>query len=228
MEYWTALLLGLVGSTHCAGMCGPLTLALPNGGNSRISFFSGRLAYNIGRVMTYSLLGLVFGSIGGTVSLAGWQQALSIALGLALLVGLFCTKQNWLAAATSGLVTRLKTRMGRVLKSRTHGGLVMLGLLNGLLPCGLVYVAGAGAAATGSVLHGLGYMAAFGAGTIPLMLAISLSGRMVPLSWRLKLQRMVPVFVFLAAMLLILRGLGLGVPFISPGPTAGSCCRLSP
>lgn len=224
MDLWTALILGLVGSLHCAGMCGPLALALPAGGNTRAGYFAGRLGYNLGRVVIYTLLGLVFGLAGRTLWLAGIQRWVSIALGVALLAGLLATRRLALARPVTALVGRLKAGMSGLLKRRSFLSLVALGLLNGLLPCGLVYVACAGAVATGGVLSGARYMAAFGAGTLPMMLALSLSVRWLPFSWRLKLRRVIPVTVFLVAALLILRGMSLGIPYVSPRLAAGAAC----
>lgn len=76
----------------------------------------------------------------------------------------------------------------------------------------------------GNIVSGLGYMAAFGAGTLPIMLAISLGAKAIPFKWRFKLQRAIPVSVFLLAMLLILRGMSLGVPYLSPDLAHSSCC----
>jgi hypothetical protein len=117
--------------------------------------------------------------------------------------------------------------MSVLLRRRSFAALALLGLLNGLLPCGLVYVACAGAAATGGVFAGARYMAAFGAGTVPMMLAISLSGKLVPPSLRLKLVKAIPVCVFLLGTLLILRGMSLGIPYLSPdmSGTGASCCH---
>jgi len=225
MELWTAFLLGLVGSLHCAGMCGPLALALPQTRNSVLSFSAGRFAYNLGRVITYCLLGIVFGLLGKTLLLAGIQRWASIALGIFLLVGLFASRKLALWRPVTAFVGILKARMSAQFRRRSFTALLMLGLFNGLLPCGLVYVAGAGATATGSLASGVSYMAAFGAGTVPMMLAISLSGKLVPFSLRLKLQRAIPISVFILATLLILRGLALGIPYLSPDLAAGSCCR---
>ena len=224
MDYWLAFGLGLVGSLHCAGMCGPLALALPNSGVSAPGHLAGRLAYNLGRVITYCLLGVVFGSLGETLLLAGIQRWVSILLGVALLVGLFASRRLVLWRPVTGLVNRLKHPMSGLLRRHSTGSLLALGLLNGLLPCGLVYVAGAGATATGGVVSGLIYMAAFGAGTVPMMLAISLSGKLIPVSIRLKLVKAIPVSVFLLGALLILRGMALGIPYVSPDLAAGSCC----
>jgi len=226
MEFTTAFVLGLVGSLHCAGMCGPLALALPPAGKTATGHAAGRLAYNGGRIVTYCALGLLFGLLGQTLLLAGVQRWLSIALGVALLVGLFAPRKLALWRPMASLVERVKARMSFLLRRRSWAALFGLGLLNGLLPCGLVYVAGAGATATGSLVRGAIYMAAFGFGTIPMMLALSLSGRLIPFSLRLRLLKVVPVAVFLLASLLILRGMGLGIPYVSPTLSGGgaSCC----
>jgi sulfite exporter TauE/SafE len=227
MDYWIAFTLGLAGSFHCAGMCGPLALALPPSGNSVPGFVLGRTVYNLGRIATYYLLGLVFGLLGKTLWLAGVQRWVSIALGFALLAGLFASRRLALWRPGSVIVERLKSRMSRLLRRRSLASLALLGLLNGFLPCGLVYVACAGATATGAILSGAQYMAVFGAGTVPMMLAIGLSGKLVPVTLRLQLRKAVPASVFLLATLLILRGMSLGIPYLSPDLSGGaaSCCH---
>jgi uncharacterized protein len=225
MDLWTAFILGLVGSLHCAGMCGPLALALPMAGNTAGAFLMGRLAYNAGRIVTYCALGVVFGLVGRTLLLAGVQRWVSIGLGATLLVGLFTSRQLALWRPVTALVEALKSRMGALLRRRSFFSLAMLGLLNGLLPCGLVYVAGAGATNTSGMLAGAQYMAAFGVGTVPMMLAISLSGKLVPLRLRLQLRKAIPVSVFLLAVLLVLRGMSLNIPYLSPDLSTGSCCH---
>ena len=227
MDLWTALVLGVVGSLHCAGMCGPLALALPPAGDSAPAYAAGRLAYNLGRIVTYCLMGVVFGLAGKTLLLAGVQRWVSMALGMLLLAGLFGSRRLALWRPVTALVGQLKRRMGGLLRQKSFVAMTTLGLLNGLLPCGLVYVACAGATATGGVLTGVCYMAAFGLGTVPMMLAISLSGKLVPIRLRLKLRAAIPVSVFLLATLLILRGMSLGIPYVSPTLTGSnpSCCR---
>jgi sulfite exporter TauE/SafE len=205
-------------------MCGPLALALPSTGGNPVSYATGRLAYNFGRVLTYCLLGILLGAFGHTLALAGVQRWTSIALGAALLIGLLASRTLLRWQPMTPLVNVLKVNMAGLLGKRSLRSLALLGSLNGLLPCGLVYVAGAGATATGSIVTGVGYMAAFGAGTIPMMLTIGLSGRLIPVSVRLKLARAIPVSIFLLGTLLILRGMSLGIPYLSPDLAHGACC----
>jgi sulfite exporter TauE/SafE len=224
----TALALGLVGSLHCAGMCGPLALALPVAGKGTTGFLLGRVAYNLGRVVTYAALGGVFGLAGQGLLLAGLQRWVSITLGVLLIVGLLLSRRVSLAPPVVRLVGALKTRMAGLLQRRSFLALGVLGLLNGLLPCGLVYVACAGAAATGGWLTGAGYMAVFGLGTVPMMFGLSLSGRLLTPGLRLKLRYALPVSVLALGLLLVLRGLSLGIPYLSPDLSAegGGCCHL--
>jgi sulfite exporter TauE/SafE len=223
MDYWTAFVLGLAGSLHCAAMCGPLALALPTAGRNGLSLVVGRCAYTIGRIATYCALGLVFGLAGRTLALAGIQRWVSIALGLTLLTGLFASRHLALWRPVTRLIEQLKRIMAGQLRRRSLAALALLGLLNGLLPCGLVYVACAGATATGGIASGAVYMTAFGLGTAPLMLAISFSGRLLPLPVRLRLRAAIPVSVFLLGLLLILRGMSLGIPYVSPRGSVVCC-----
>ena len=227
MDFSLAFILGMLGSLHCAAMCGPLMLALPilSGGPAR--FFAGRLTYQLGRITTYCLLGVIAGLVGKSLFLAGCQRWLSIALGLAVLGGFLVSKKVAISAPVIRLVTKLKSAMGAQLRQRSFRSLAVLGMLNGLLPCGLVYVATAGAVARGSIREGIFYMAFFGLGTLPMMLSLSLSRKLFPPAWRLKLNRTIPFGVCLLAALLILRGMALGIPYVSPAQVAGApadCC----
>jgi uncharacterized protein len=224
MDLFTAVILGLVGSVHCAGMCGPLALALPVASVGPTGFALGRIAYNIGRMVTYSLLGVVFGLAGKSLLVSGLQRGVSIMLGLMLLAGILASRRLALARPVMVWVGQLKSRMSAVLRRRSLASLTVLGLLNGLLPCGLVYVACVGAAATGAIVDGAKYMCAFGLGTLPMMLTISFSGRLIPASLRLRLTRAIPVTGYVLATLLILRGLSLGIPYLSPDLSSGAAC----
>ena len=226
MEFGIAFALGLLGSLHCAAMCGPLMLALPvpPGGAWRFTF--GRIIYQLGRVTTYGLLGIVAGLIGKSIFLAGIQRWLSITLGVAILLGFLISKKVSLSAPVVRMVGKLKAAMSAQLRQRSFRSLALLGMLNGLLPCGLVYVAMAGAIACNTILDGVLDMTMFGLGTLPTMLGISLSGKLFPPALRTKLRGAIPIGVCALAALLILRGLALGIPYVSPdlSATTPTCC----
>lgn len=226
MPLGTALILGLLGGLHCAGMCGPLMIALPPGAPGRARFVAGRVLYQLGRTATYAALGIAAGLAGRTLTLAGVQQGVSIALGVLLLVGLLVSPRFLQLPWAAGAFLHLRRWMGTFLHRRSLVAMTTLGALNGLLPCGLVYAACAGAAATGAALPGAAYMTLFGLGTIPVMLGISLTGHMLPQKIRFQLRHLVPVTVGIVACLLILRGLSLGIPYLSPDTSGGtpSCC----
>ncbi len=226
----TALLLGVVGSLHCAGMCGPIALALPASGNTIASRATSIVLYNFGRAMTYSVLGAISGLAGGTLMWAGGQQLLSVTAGviilLALLMGLAGKKMR-LPGPVDRMYVAVRGQLGKLFRRRKPGTLLLIGLLNGLLPCGLVYAALGGAAATGSMAGGALFMLLFGIGTSTSLAAISAFGSYLTLNFRQKLRKAVPVFVGMMAMLLILRGLGLGIPYVSPSFEAEKpvCCH---
>ena len=226
MDFAIAFALGLLGSLHCAAMCGPLMLALPIAPGGPARFIAGRTLYQVGRITTYTLLGILAGLIGKSVFLVGLQRWLSISLGVLILIGFLFSKRAALSAPVVRLVARLKTAMSAQLRQRSLRSLTLLGMLNGLLPCGLVYVALAGAVSQGALLRGIAYMACFGLGTAPTMLGIGLSGRIFPLSFRLRLRNAIPVGVCVLAGLLILRGMALGIPYVSPALASGipACC----
>jgi uncharacterized protein len=210
--------IGLAGSFHCIGMCGPLALSLPLHTASRTKRFFLITLYNLGRAGTYFLLGVLFGLLGNTFFLVGYQQVLSITIGILILFILLFG--NILASRVllfSRFYSHIKQMLARLLNSeKTTFSYFVIGLVNGLLPCGLVYLAIASAVATGSPLGGGLLMLAFGLGTIPLMFALMVAGRYVSLAVRQNMRKLVPVFVGLMACLMILRGLNLGIPYISP------------
>lgn len=229
MELWPAFLFGFLGSAHCAAMCGPLALALPVTDGARAGFIGGRLLYNLGRVITYGFLGAVFGLLGRGFAVAGLQRWVSIGVGAALLISLVATKNFGLGAATTGAIGWLKSALGARFRRRSFGALLAIGVLNGFLPCGLVYWACATAVTIGDVPAGVGYMIAFGLGTVPMLLAVSLLGQKLQVQFRFRLQRLVPFSLALVGVLLLVRGLGLDIPYLSPaiadGPRVGGCCH---
>lgn len=236
MELWTAFLIGLAGSLHCIGMCGPIAISLPTGENPLPAYVTGRVLYNVGRILTYSLMGLACGFVGRTILMAGYQQWLSIALGVVILLAVFLPSKYAVKLTGAGWhsrqVGRLKKIWRHFFSKSTIGSLFVVGILNGFLPCGLVYVALAGSLATGAALKGAAYMAVFGFGTFPVMLAMSLFGTMIGMGLRKNLRRLLSVGGVILACLFILRGLSLGIPLISPkmeqnaqGQTEVKCCH---
>ena len=217
---WAGFLFGLLGSFHCVGMCGAIALALPGASGSRGQYLAGRVLYNLGRITTYGGLGAAAGLLGQGLRLAGWQQGLSLVSG-ALILLLVATPERYLGRAAA--VLRLDVALAQVRSKLVYfyqrpslGALYATGVLNGLLPCGLVYLALAGALSAPGVAGSAAYMALFGVGTLPLMLALSLTGKLVPLQWRGRMRRAVPVLAAAMAALFIVRGLGLGIPYLSP------------
>ena len=211
---WAGLAFGFFGSVHCVGMCGPLALSLPVADRLPGRFLVDRLLYNLGRAVTYTLLGGLVGGVGRVVSLAGGQQILSVGIGgLMLLTGLvpWVSRQvGRLERAPSAFLGRVMRPLGQLYQSGGAGAMLLIGLLNGLLPCGFVYAALATALTAGTVPHSMAFMAAFGLGTGPALLAVSMLGRVASTTWRARLQRLMPVGLAVVGLLLILRGLGLG------------------
>ncbi len=238
MDIITPLTIGLIGSFHCIGMCGPIVVALPLKKHNLISKISGAALYNSGRVITYSILGILFGLLGQGIHMAGFQQWTSILLGAAMIISVlfpFVFREKiTIGNLFTGFSARLITRLRKLFTDRSYFSLLMIGLLNGLLPCGLVYVAIAGAIGSGTVLNGAIFMMLFGIGTIPLLLVATLASDAIGQRVRSKMQKVVPYFVFLLGVLFILRGMSLGIPFISPTAEKlephvmvekGSCCK---
>lgn len=234
MNLLAAFILGLAGSLHCAAMCGPLILAVHAARRQHdacpaTGFVPGDIlyhfAYHGGRLLAYCLLGVISGLIGAALVFAGFQRWLSITAGsLVLLAALGSLRARW-GGLAGKVVALAKTKFGLLLRDRTLGAAVLLGGLNGLLPCGLVYIACAAAATAGSIAGGAATMLAFGLGTAPMMFSVGLAGKVIRWSRPLGLRRVVVVCATVAGVLLIVRGLALGIPYLSPqfvdgqGPT---------
>jgi sulfite exporter TauE/SafE len=215
-----AITLGLVGSFHCAGMCGPIALAIPLDNSSWISRLTGAFIYNLGRAITYSLMGAIFGLISAGFAMAGFQKWVSILMGVIMVISvifpsLYKNRFDF-EKSTFSFIGKLKMKLGKLLNMRSLKALLFIGILNGLLPCGLVYIALAGALANGSALSGSVFMFIFGLGTLPMLLAISVLGNTISNKIRKQMSKAIPVIVVLVGMLFIIRGLGLGIPYLSP------------
>lgn len=216
----TAFAIGLLGSFHCLGMCGPIALALPVRDQASLRRWVGQLTYNLGRISTYALLGGLFGLFGQRLAMAGFQQTVSVVLGIAIILGVVLPATLVHRLSPNHRIARMigwiKKSMQGLFAVRTYPALFGLGALNGLLPCGLVYVGLAGAIATGHSTTGVSYMAAFGIGTLPMMLGASLLGQWVNVSVRNKVRKAVPLLVGMVGVLFVLRGLALDIPYVSP------------
>lgn len=208
-----------MGSFHCLGMCGPIAMNLPLGEANSFGRIHGILLYNVGRIVTYSVGGALVGVVGFGFRLAGFQQVLSIGLGLFLLFNLFSPRIFKHLFPNSLVLNRLRSKIiyaiQNSIKRNTKSSLFLTGLINGLLPCGLVYAALAASAVTGNIWSGSLYMAIFGIGTVPTMFSISYFAN-ISLSFRAKMRSITPVITVIVGCLLVLRGLGLGIPYLSP------------
>jgi sulfite exporter TauE/SafE len=218
--FFAALTLGMMGSFHCIGMCGPLAFSLPLANNSDYAKFTGTFLYNTGRIVTYSTLGLLFGLAGKSFSLFGFQQGLSISVGVVILFFVFAPKK-WISVSGKGNILskythKVRSTLGQLFLQKNYRALFTIGLLNGLLPCGLIYMAIAGAIATADPYRSAFFMASFGLGTLPVMWTVSFFGNYIGLGVRQKIRSVYPVMMVLMAGLLIIRGMGLGIPYVSP------------
>lgn len=218
----SALILGLLGSLHCVGMCGPIAFMLPVDRSNSFRKVSQISLYHFGRLLAYSIIGLVFGLVGKSLYIFGIQQQLSIIIGVLMIVVILLPqkaigKYN-LTKPLYKLISKVKSSLGKALKKKTADTFLTIGFLNGFLPCGLVYMAVFGSVATGSLLEGSLYMVLFGLGTIPLMTTAIYLGKFLNSTIKQRIQKAIPVFVVIIGLLFILRGLGLGIPYLSPAP----------
>ena len=215
----SAFIMGLAGSLHCVGMCGPLAFSLPVSHQNNLSRFTGGLIYNTGRILSYTFLGLLFGSFGNLFIRSQWQSKLSIALGVIILLYLIIPKR-FFHFNNLGVINKpfflLRQQLGKLFKGENSGSLFSIGILNGFLPCGLVYLALSSSIISASAINGGLFMLFFGLGTFPLMFATVILGNLLNQQVRQKIYRSVPILLSFMAILLILRGMNLGIPFISP------------
>lgn len=230
MELLAGFAFGFLGSLHCIGMCGPIVLALPLGTHGMLRYALGRMLYNFGRVVTYSVMGGAIGLIGAGLSLAFLQRNVSIMAGTAILLAIIVQRVSRSSLPFPSffgtVMVKLQGTIGSLLKQDALLPLFLLGMLNGLLPCGFVYLAITTAAVTADVSRGMIFMAGFGLGTIPAMVGFSIFPRLVSSGLRAKIARVLPAFTLFVGVLLIVRGLNLGIPFISPRLSSASTPQM--
>jgi hypothetical protein len=219
-----AISLGFFGSFHCIGMCGPIALAIPVYNQNKFHKTASIIFYNAGRVFTYATLGLLFGLVGQGFALAGLQQILSVTMGVLILLALLLpqhivSKYTFTQKAFK-IVGMVKAGLAKQLAKKGFASLFVLGTLNGLLPCGLVYMAIAAALASSSLLNAVLFMAFFGLATMPLMFSISYFSNLISLQFRSSIRKAMPYITAVMATLLIVRGLNLNIPYLSPQKNA--------
>lgn len=216
MIFLTAFLTGLFGSFHCAGMCGPIAFALPGTKANPLSFYIGRFVYNLGRMFSYAVLGFISGSFGLGLKLAGIQQGLSISVGV-IIIGTLAYQKWFRRGGGFSVFSLLSSKyIQQLFRSKGMLSLGLIGILNGLLPCGFVYIALLGASVTQHALDGALFMALFGLGTLPMMFGVSVIGQFLSQKTRSALVKLSPVFALIIAIMFIIRGLNLGIPYLSP------------
>ena len=218
--FWTAFLVGIVGSFHCVGMCGPIAMTISQEGGQSKTFFFKRLFYNLGGNTVYTLLGLIFGLFGQTLQLFGIQQLLSLVSGVLILAFIFIPKYfkqtTIIQQESNRFVHQIKKQLGKYLKSNSLRTNYLLGFFNGLLPCGLVYMAVLGAISQDNLLYSALYMTVFGLGTFPVFFIMFYSKELLSTSVKQFFSTHAQHITIVVACLFIMRGLGLGIPYLSP------------
>lgn len=213
---YIAFTLGLFGSLHCVGMCGPLAMTFASGGNSRWPAIYSGLSYHMGRTVTYVGLGLLFGLVGNAMLLAGVQQWLSILVGVAMVLSFLTSVDVDTAIGRTYFGQQVRrgttTLLNKIYAGTTAQPRVVLGMVNGLLPCGLVYLALAGSLASNTILEGGLFMLLFGLGTVPAMIALTIGEGLVSRELRLGFRKVLPYVTLCFGVFMIYRGLAVEMP----------------
>ena len=217
---FTAFIFGLISSFHCIGMCGPIAMILPVDRNNQAKKVTQIITYHLGRLFAYSTIGFIFGMLGKGFLLAGMQQKMSIFIGIAMILIILIPEKvvaNYnFSKPIFKVISKIKTTLGSQFKNKSYKSLFTIGLLNGFLPCGMVYVALFGAIAMQSPTLGILYMVLFGLGTVPMMSSIVYLNLFLTIPIRNKIQKAIPYVAVFLGIVFIFRGLGLGIPYISP------------
>ncbi|WP_395064391.1 sulfite exporter TauE/SafE family protein [Flavobacterium sp.] len=218
---YSAFIFGLISSLHCIGMCGPIAMMLPLDRNNSAKKAVQIMLYQMGRLSAYATLGLVFGILGKGFYMAGIQQSISIIVGIFMIAIAVVPERIFMKYNFSKpvyrVISNVKSSLGNQFKRKSPDALFTIGLLNGFLPCGLVYAALFGAIAMQNVTLGVSYMLLYGLGTIPMMSAVVYISNILSTPIRSKMQKMIPIATVIIGTLFILRGLGLDIAYISPG-----------
>jgi hypothetical protein len=223
--YWilSAWVMGFIGSTHCVGMCGPLALSLPIESTTLIGRLFNSLVYNLGRITTYAFYGSLLGLVHQLVVPFVFQSQLSIVLGsLLILLSIYFLvfkKLNINLGANNAFYQMISKQLGKLYKTSSTRNMYLIGLLNGLLPCGLVYLALATAFSSASIGKSILFMSFFGLGTLPAMWSIVFFANYITPKFRTNLRKFVPYVYAITGLLLIMRGMGESNPLHALMPT---------
>ena len=216
----SALGLGFASGFHCIGMCGPIALSLGLTKKQATNFYLQNLTYQFGRIATYSILGALLGIIGQGFEMAGFQQYLTIGVGILLIVmAIFSFGGKDFASKIPFLTSTLlkvKLKLSKLLQKADYRSRFATGLLNGLLPCGMVYMALTASLAAGGIWQSSLFMGLFGLGTLPFMFAVVLLGNLMTTAFRIKILKFIPIMMIILGGLFILRGMEIGIPYLSP------------
>lgn len=216
----SAIGLGFASGFHCIGMCGPIALSMGLTKNQKANFYLQNITYQFGRILTYSVLGAVLGIIGQSFELVGFQNYLTIAVGILLIImAMFSFGGKDFAAKIpfiSKSLLKVKMQLGKILQRPDYKSRFATGILNGFLPCGMVYMALTASLAAGGIWQGSLFMFLFGLGTFPFMFAVVFIGNFLTTNLRVKILSVIPVMMIALGGLFILRGLALGIPYVSP------------
>ena len=226
--YWIAFLIGMGGSVHCVGMCGPIALALPVKNLHFNAVLINRLVYNLGRVATYATMGFVIGAVGLGAQLIGIQKYLSVLLGVCLIIYIifFASRFPLLSRLKvfNGLLVKIKLLIKRKMSMTGKRNNFFIGMLNGLLPCGLVYVALVNSLLVSSPWEGFIFMAVFGLGTLPALFILPFATRIFSFRPWVNVKKIVPFLIFGLGVFLIIRGINFDNPFFTaPGEIISNC-----
>jgi hypothetical protein len=212
--------LGFLTSFHCIGMCGPIAIALPLHGNSKFQKLIGGILYNLGRTTTYIIFGFIFGLLGQSLGALGFQRWVSITAGVLIIITVLSPslfRSNFIKSGIfNSLLSKVKYALKKLFSTKSRGSLYSIGLLNGLLPCGPLYMAFIISTGTGNTVNAAFFMLMYGLGTIPLLFLITILGNFISMSVRNKINNLLPVLIVIIGILFILRGLNLGIPYLSP------------
>ncbi len=212
-----ALLMGLTGSLHCAGMCGPIIWVMPFQLLSGWKKWLAISLYHFGRISVYATMGVVLHSF-KSVFQPQWQQYISIVMGVVLLlIGLLSFFPNSRFSIKLPWTQFVKNKLSHFVSKPSVSTLFITGLLNGLLPCGLVYMALSATLAAPGFAHAALLMYAFGLGTIPMLVGLTIiKDRTKVFGLGGRMRKFVPLFMLFFGSLFVVRGMNLGIPYLSP------------